>query len=157
MYLFYRVLKVRWVLRQYLLEHQCGSGRFWSHNCHLLQQGLVLGWHATCMCTAGLEILCHPLYGNLWCYQGRWLLGSNMQWNCKLNVFALKWGNSCLLIYSTDIYSTSSMCPIGDAVMSYLNIEEWGARVFGSFTENFIIIFHTRLSLQGAVIDMSAA
>lgn len=49
------------------------------------------------------------------------------------------------------------MCPLGGAVMFYLNTEKREARVYRSVTENFIIIFHTRLSLQGAAIDMSGA
>lgn len=153
MYLFYRLLKVRWVLRQYLLEHQCGSGKSLSHSWHLPHQDFVLGWHALHMYTAHLDTLCHLLFENLWCYQGRWPLGGNMQWNYKLDMFELKWENRWL-IYSANIYSTSSMCHLGDAVISYLNTKAngWGS---GSFTGDFVIIFYIWLSLQGAVIGRS--
>lgn len=79
MYLFYRLLRVRWVLRQYLLEHQCGNGKSWSHNCYLPHQDSGLRWHPIRMCTARLDTLCHLLCENLSCCQDRWPLGSNMQ------------------------------------------------------------------------------
>lgn len=157
MYLFYRLLKVRWVLKQYLLEHQCGSGKSWSRNCCLAHQDFVLGWLALCMYIAHLDTLYHLLYENLWCYQDRQLLGNNIQWNCKLNVFELEWDYECLLIHSANIFSTSSMCPLRVQWCPLWTQRNERLITKGSFTENFVITLHTWLSLQGAVIDISGA
>ena len=155
-YLFCSVLKAQWVLRQCLLGHQCGNGKSGSHSCCLPHQDLVLGWHAVCTDTVHLAAPCHLLFANLWCYQDKWPLGNDMQWNDRLNlnVFELKRKKiDGLLIHSANIHSISSMYPLGNAVMftwAQKNKKLMATRS-GSFTEN--VIFYTWLSLQEAVID----